>query len=191
MTATLNSHSLADVRRLLERADRRFAHRTGDDPATPEYLTALVDAVASMLGNAPASAPAADVEVQRLTDLVAEFRKRDEAASRSIERLRDTIGRLTDEVTVLRRQRDEARNELEQQGNDLTGAHAALDGIAAEHHHLYEWRSPDTEPEPCSCGLLYPRFNRRGVPAGPPPSAPEPFAELFGQVRGGAGRWPR
>lgn len=87
--------------------------------------------------------------------------------------------KLADQLAALRKEYDE-------QNVDLTAAHAALDEVAAEHHHTFELdvAAGATEPSSCTCGLLYPRTNIRTATSPPPPAL-----DLFEHLR--ATGWPR
>jgi len=87
VTTTITPADLDDV---VRRADDRWARRHGDEPAAPEYLQQIIDAVRLLLGQ---PAPADDVQVrqlladkQRLTDLVEELRKQADTRGKVVER---------------------------------------------------------------------------------------------------------
>jgi len=89
MTATI---AAADVDVTVKRADGRWASRNGDEPASPDYLKHMADAVRPLLGQPPAG-PVDDVQVkqlladkERLDDLVDELRKQADTRGATIDR---------------------------------------------------------------------------------------------------------
>ncbi|RSD21974.1 hypothetical protein [Amycolatopsis eburnea] len=107
MTATLAP--AADLEGVVRRADDRWARRHGDEPAAPEYLRQIVDAVRPLLGQ-PVAAPADGDQVQqlrddkqRLGDLVAELRKDVEARDRTIDSQKATVEQAKAELASARR----------------------------------------------------------------------------------------
>jgi hypothetical protein len=196
MTATVQ---VPEVAKVLELADRRFAARAGDDPATPEYLAVLTRAVQQqVIDQLPAGVPVAidtheldnlRVDYKRSGEIVAELRRelswkdgqlstaqiaaagRDEEYKRQRDRQVAELADALDERDAALKVRDEARRAIE----DLATANAN------GHHHTYEWTGPAAEPSSCPCGQPYPRGAIRHTST--KPSAPEPFAELFGKIR--------
>jgi hypothetical protein len=236
MTATI---AAADLDGVVKRADDRWARRQGDEPASPEYLEVIVNAVRPLLGQ-PAAAPVDDGQLrqllddkQRLGDLAGELRKQADSRAKVI----DGQGR---EITVLRKQVAESTASLEERVSafkllekdlaaaceqlaaagadvehltaltaelsstvkargaiierreaDVAQLHGTVDELRAKltaveqaeppHQHRYVVDAPGTEPRPCACGQSYPRAAIATEDV--EPSAPEPWAELFGQIR--------
>jgi DNA repair exonuclease SbcCD ATPase subunit len=118
VTATVARPDLVDV---LKRADGQYAKRAGDDPAIPEYLTALATAVRPLLGQ-PAAGPVDDVQVkqllddkQRLGDLAGELRKQAESRAK-------VIDGQTREIADLKRQLDAADEDTRRRIDAAVGA---------------------------------------------------------------------
>jgi HAMP domain-containing protein len=133
VTATL----APTVDSVLRRADGRWASRTGDEPAPPEYLAALATALRPLLEQS--GAPGTDVE--ELARLRSEF----DARGRIIAQRDKTIEDLTEKLAKARlagtagvervtRERDEARQQLADARAQLAdGAPAAeVERLAAE-----------------------------------------------------------
>lgn len=93
-----------DVLDVLKRTDGQFARRSGDDPATPEYLKKLADAVRPLVVNgkpAPALPAVDDVQVktlladkQRLEDVAVELRKQAESRGKVVDAQKREIAEL-------------------------------------------------------------------------------------------------
>lgn len=131
MTATI---AALDVDVTVKRADGRWASRNGDEPASPDYLKHMADAVRPLLGQ-PAG-PVDDIHVQqlladkqRLDDLVTELRKHVTARDKTIERQNGDAARLKSERDEARAERDTARAQLRDRPTDT---HGKLVAAAAE-----------------------------------------------------------
>jgi hypothetical protein len=231
MTATIAASDLDGV---VKRADDRWARRQGDEPASPEYLEVIVNAVRPLLGQ-PVTGPVDDVQVkqqlladkQRLADLVDELRKQADARGKIVERqareltalkqdlgaagvdarrrvdaaaeamqaplkaAQDEVDRLTALTTELSSTVKARGAIIERREADVAQLHGTVDELRAKltaveqakppHQHRYVVDAPGTEPRPCACGQSYPRAAIATEDV--EPSAPEPWAELFGQIR--------
>ncbi|MFD6069301.1 hypothetical protein [Amycolatopsis lurida] len=110
-----------DVFDVLKRTDGQFARRSGDDPATPEYLKKLADAVRPLVVNgkpAPALPAVDDEQVQklqadkrRLDARVAELRNMVATRDGAVDRLKSAAETLKIDVVQLKNELDEARAE--------------------------------------------------------------------------------
>lgn len=124
MTATITPVDLDGV---VKRADARWAGRQGDEPAAPEYLKVLADAVRPLLGQPPAG-PVDDVQVQqllddkqRLGDLVAELRATTETRGKVIQQQKAALDQLKAELAGANRAADTSalREKLAAAGADV------------------------------------------------------------------------
>lgn len=104
MTATIAP--AADLDGVIRRADSRWARRHGDEPAAPEYLKQIIDAVRPLLGQ-PAAAPADDSQLdqllfdkQRLQDLVDELRKHVAARDKTLDRQARELAALKQDLAT-------------------------------------------------------------------------------------------
>jgi hypothetical protein len=222
MTATI---AAADVDVTVKRADARWASRNGDEPASPDYLKHMADAVRPLLGQPGGQVD--DVQVkqlladkQRLGDLVDELRKHVDARDRTLDRQKSALEQVKAELAGANRAADSTAlreklaaagadverlttltNELENQvkargsiierrETELAQERGVIDELRrqlaaveqpAPHHHRYPVDAPGSTPRPCECGQPYPRT--AVVTAVVKPSAPEPWADLFGQIR--------
>lgn len=99
MTAT--AAPPADVTSVVRRADTLYAKRFGDDPAPPEYVKAIADAVRPLLGQ-PGAAPAkVDGQAKalaednaRLEEIVAELRRQIGVGDKAMDKLAREITNL-------------------------------------------------------------------------------------------------
>lgn len=150
MTATI---AAADLDVAVRRADDRWARRHGDEPAAPEYLKQITDAVRPLLTQ-PVAAPSDDSRVkqllfdkQRLQDLVDELRKhvaaRDKALDRQAREIaalkqdlataeEDTRRRVTAAAATLEAPLKAARDEVDKLRQALTLRTTELDVARAE-----------------------------------------------------------
>lgn len=127
MTATVTRPDVVDV---LRRADGQFAKRAGDDPANPEYLTALATAVRPLLGQSTAApAKVDDVQVkqlladkQRLETVVEEQRKILQSSGKEYDRIARENAAKDREINEARAARDTAVAQLREQGTSPHGA---------------------------------------------------------------------
>lgn len=137
MTATV---ATADVDSVVKRADTLFARKRGDDPAPPEYVKAIADAVRPLLGQ-PVAAPVDDVQVkqlladkQRLDDLAGELRKQADSRAKVIDRQVREIADLKQQLATAdedaRRRIDAAVGAME------TPLRAAQDEVEKLRHAL-------------------------------------------------------
>lgn len=204
MTATVSTGP--DVASVLKRADARYNHRRGDDPAPSEYLDALVLAVNPLLdqmrrgGATPSDAELVKLreengdladEVARLTKALAtqtpEVHRLTVALDELAAEARNATANLTEHARLLE-ERDGQVRELRHLVDELEAAQRAA--VPAEpHRHQYVWPEPGTAPAPCACGQPYPRTNITKAKA-PKATTPEPFAALFSRVRGQLAGWP-
>lgn len=159
MTATVVAPTLDSV---LKRADAQYARRSGDDPASPEYLAVLAKAARPLLEQGAPAEPGVDLEeLTRLREesaargrLLEErgdkgdkaLREKLVAAAADIERLnarvtellRDGDGaradgeRLADEVAELKQLLAREAERLAAVTRDLSAANRTLDEIADE-----------------------------------------------------------
>jgi len=146
-----------DVLAVLKRTDGQFARRSGDDPAAPDYLKALADAVQPLLVNGkPATAKPAvdDVQVkqlladkERLEEVTAGLRrdlaargKGTEAQAREIAELKaklaaadeDTRRRIDAAVAAIKGTADAMAAKVDELRKALTLRTAELDDARAE-----------------------------------------------------------
>jgi len=146
-----------DVLAVLKRTDGQFARRSGDDPAAPDYLRALADAVQPLLVNGkPAAAKPAvdDVQVkqlladkERLEEVTAGLRrdlaargKGTEAQAREIAELKaklaaadeDTRRRIDAAVAAIKGTADAMAAKVDELRKALTLRTAELDDARAE-----------------------------------------------------------
>jgi septal ring factor EnvC (AmiA/AmiB activator) len=132
MTATIAT--AADLDGVIRRADARWAGRHGDEPALPEYLTVLADAVRPLLGHPPAG-PGDDGQAQqlladnqRLQDLVDELRRHVDARDRTIDRQKTTVEQAKAELANARRAAAAKLAAADAEIERLTARTAELDG---------------------------------------------------------------
>lgn len=130
MTATITP--AADLDGVVKRADARWAGRHGDEPAAPEYLKAITDAVRPLLEQTGAAGPGVDL------DELARLRSESDARGRLLEDRATEIAELTTKlerarsvgtasVERLTRERDEARAERDTARAQLRDAAPAPD----------------------------------------------------------------
>lgn len=207
MTATLTPDRTRAILGALERADRRSAQRTGDDPMPREYLTALAQAVAPEVDELPASA---DVDELRARIVAAEDdRDRALAGLDDAQRVNaQQAGQIKSLLAEVEQHRENAANtrltlqrRIDELTTELGNARAALGEArkapAAEHRHTYE--ITDTGAIlPCAgevdgrpCGLPYPRDVLAGLLADTEDDEPdvEPMAALLARVRDELADW--
>lgn len=136
---------------------------------------------------------------KQLTDAETDSRRRIDAAVSAVtadgEKLREEADRLRQALVLRTGELDEARvgvadlqaAELVEQlkaDNAALAEQLAVAQQAAPHHHQYVVDAPGSEPRPCECGQPYPRTVVVTEPV--KPSTPEPWADLFGQIRADA-----
>jgi hypothetical protein len=203
MTATVE---VPDVAKLLEVTDRRFTKRAGDDPAPPEYIGVLAQAVQQHIATLLPAAGGGAVDTTEVDRLRAELgvvtRERDtharalEKQAAPLKSMQQAVTKTNGEIAELQAKlaaaeqtaatlraeesavlkaaladRDEARRLLEEKPAAVT----------LGHQHRYEWPGPKTAPKRCSCDKEYPRgLIRRETGKA---SAPEPFDDLFANIR--------
>jgi hypothetical protein len=135
---------------------------------------------------------AADVDARRRVDAAAE------AMQAPLKAAQDEADKLRQALVLRTQELDEAREKLqarsaiiERREADVAQLHGTVDELRAKltaveqakppHQHRYVVDAPTTEPRPCECGQPYPRAAIATEAVEPSP--PEPWAELFGQIR--------
>lgn len=162
---------LFDKQRLQDLVDELRKHVDARDRTIDRQKSALEQVKAELAGaNRAADSTAlreklaaAGADIERLTTLTTELDKQVQARGSIIERREN-------ELALQRRTADKIRADL-----------AAAQQRAETHHHQYVVDAPGTEPKACECGQPYPRTTIAVEDVKPSP--PEPWAELFGQIR--------
>lgn len=204
-----------DAKKILERADKKYAAHRGDDPAPDDFLGALAHAVQQQIidpliaGTAAAPGDPDELEVLRrklagkdaeinharaerdtarglLKDATAAPRP-DAAVLAEVEQLRDALAKTTTELNAV-------RTALKNTKRDLDYANRTLDELADEHtaaphRHAYPIAKPGEDPQPCACREPYPRTNVVEDEFEVRPDV-EPFAALLTRVRDELDTWP-
>lgn len=127
MTATVAAP--ADVNSVVRRADTLYAKRFGDDPAPPEYVKAIADAVRPLLGQ-PVAAPAkVDGQAKmlaednaRLEEIVAELRRQIGVGDKAMDKLAREITNLKKQNGALEKLLAEAEEDTKRRIDAAVGA---------------------------------------------------------------------
>ncbi|MEV4052998.1 hypothetical protein AB0J55_17580 [Amycolatopsis sp. NPDC049688] len=208
MTATVTP--VADLDGVIHRADARWARRHGDEPAAPEYLKQIVDAVRPLLDQPTAgpdvqAAPAEDTEALReqLAAVQAEVDRLYAALAAQAKELGQARAELRNRPpadvvhqrltaaagdVTLREKLAAAAGDVERLTAEVTRLQEQLadqDDVAlAEHTCLYPIAEPGAEPGPCDvCRRPYPRSADAYELEEELPPDVEPWAALFGRIR--------
>lgn len=127
-----------DVFDVLKRADGRFVKKSADDPASPDYLKVLADAVRPLVANgkpAPALPGVDDEQVQklqadnrRLDARVTELRNMVATRDGALDKQKSATEELKIELVQLRKELDEVRAERDTARGKLRDAEAQPHG---------------------------------------------------------------
>jgi hypothetical protein len=178
---------MSDIRSALARADERYARRAGyDEPLTGEHLDALAIAVRTLVEPGSSSEAQATI-AQQHGEITALKLERDQLAEELKAAREDTQRRVDAATAAIQTAVGAMRQKAEQLQSELDTTRAAT----PEHHHTYEWPSPDQPPLPCACGHPYPRTVLAEHLAHGPRVMPdrEPFDVLMGRIRAELSNW--